>query len=307
MLLRRTLGDYSSKPFLKWKNLMRCKSSVSFPDVSKESAKTDSANVSNIKPGSKEHNDLRSFEHHAAKTGISTTSTVYIGTHYEYTVMETLKSYGFSLQRTGRASDLGIDLLGHWSVPSLPIPLRVLIQCKARGKRLAPETVRELEGAFSGAPAGWQGDGVLGFLVAAQPATKGMRDALTRSKLPVGFFQISRSGQAQQCLWNHVAGDGGLEGVGVVANYVEGGERGLDVEKEIALTWNGWTVSRKTNEVKKPETRDSHMSKAGVVKEKPATRSVMQESQTKSKAEEEGNAGHPRLAIKKPGRPPKYK
>ncbi|KAF2101822.1 hypothetical protein NA57DRAFT_11109, partial [Rhizodiscina lignyota] len=168
---------------------------------------------------STQHNDLNSFLQYAKSNGTSQTSTVYVGTLYEYTVIESMKRFGFDLTRTGKASDLGIDLLGHWTVPSLPVPIRTLVQCKARSKKLRPENVRELEGAFSGAPAGWRGDGVLGFLVAAESATKGMRDALVRSKWPLGFLQVSRGGAVEQFLWNHSAAEKGLEGMGVTAKY----------------------------------------------------------------------------------------
>lgn len=206
-----------------------------------------------IAPGSEQHNDLNSFLDYAKRVELADTSTVYVGTHYEYTVASSLQSLGFDLTRTGRASDYGIDLLGHWSVPSLPKPIRVLLQCKAHNKGLTPANVRELEGAFPGAPAGWRGGGVLGFLVATNQATKGMRDALIRSHLPMGFLQVTAEGTVLQFIWNHEAAQQGLEGMGVTNRFSpRSGEKehhGNGLEQEIALTWKGWTLGRENIKV----------------------------------------------------------
>jgi hypothetical protein len=201
-----------------------------------------------ITPGSDQHNDLPSFLQFASRQNLSPTSTVHVGTHYEYTVASALRSLGFSLTRTGRTSDFGIDLLGHWEVPSAQAPTRVLLQCKASNKALTPANVRELEGAFSGAPAGWKGTGVFGFLATTSQATKGMRDALIRSPLPMGFLQVTGEGKVLQFIWNHVATQSGLEGVGVTTRYMLGCE-GKEVEEEVALTWNGWTITKKQQEI----------------------------------------------------------
>src|SRR6266480_4757653 len=142
-----------------------------------------------ITPGSDHHNSLPTFIAYAKRTNLSQSSTVYVGTHYEYLVQSALTRLNFTLTRTGSGNDHGIDLLGHWHVPSLPAsaPMRVLLQCKARSAPLGPSHVRELEGAFAGAPAGWRGEGVLGLLVANREATRGMREALGRSGLPLGY------------------------------------------------------------------------------------------------------------------------
>ncbi|KAK4112186.1 hypothetical protein N656DRAFT_683502, partial [Canariomyces notabilis] len=186
---------------------------------------------------SQQHTDLSSFLSYAARTNLSPNSTVYIGTHFEYTALNALASYGFSLRRVGGSSDYGIDLLGTWSLPGLlPRPLRVLAQCKAV-QRPGPHLVRELEGAFVGAPAGWRGSsGVLGLLVTERAATKGIRDALARSKWPMGFVACSRAGKVEQVLWNERAQGEGLEGVLVGKRYTATGER------EVALSWNGGSL-----------------------------------------------------------------
>lgn len=205
-----------------------------------------------IAPGSEQHNDLSSFLDYAKRLELAESSTVYVGTHYEYTVAQSLQSLAFDLTRTGRASDYGIDLLGHWNVPSLPKPIRVLLQCKAHNKGLTPANVRELEGAFTGAPAGWRGGGVLGFLVATNQATKGMRDALIRSHLPMGFLQVTAEGTVLQFIWNYEAAQQGLEGMGVTNRFtpqsVEKKRDGNGLGQEIALTWKGWTLSKENTE-----------------------------------------------------------
>lgn len=190
------------------------------------------------------HTDLPSFLAHAARTNLDPSSTVYVGTHFEYTVLRALGRYGLELRRVGGVSDCGIDLLGTWSIPPAPPPgasvggrppLRVLAQCKAV-QRPGPHLVRELEGAFVGAPAGWRGmSGVVGLLVTEKPATKGIREALARSRWPMGFVACSRQGEVGQFLWNRRAEDEGLEGLGVGMRYVGGGAGG----KELVLTWKG--------------------------------------------------------------------
>jgi len=166
------------------------------------------------------------------------TSTTYVGTHYEYTVQAALSRLGMSLKRIGGKSDYGIDLLGTWSLPPAPQPLKVLIQCKAFARKVEPSQARELEGAFVGAPTGWRGAGVLGFLVSRKPATKGVREALGRSRWPMGYVLCEDDGRVLQMLWNRRAEQEGLEGIGVGLKY-GGGEKN---EREVILTWKGDTI-----------------------------------------------------------------
>ncbi|KAL2120483.1 hypothetical protein VTJ04DRAFT_4510 [Mycothermus thermophilus] len=199
-------------------------------------------------PSSLNHTSLPTFLDYASRTNLDPSSTVYVGTHFEYTVAGALARLGLDLRRVGGISDCGIDLLGTWTLPfpppasssssgkslrSRPRPfLRVIAQCKAV-QRPGPHLVRELEGAFAGAPAGWRawkspdggdengaGRGVLGLLVTQRPATKGIREALARSRWPMGFVACSREGEVSQLLWNRRAEEEGLEGFGVgVSNY----------------------------------------------------------------------------------------
>ena len=184
------------------------------------------------------HHDLASFLAHAARTGVpAPTSTTYAGTHFEYTAQASLARYGLALRRVGGRHDHGIDLLGAWTLPSTATPLKVLVQCKALRRPAGPSVVRELEGAFAGAPIGWRADGdVLGVLVARARATRGVRDALGRSRLPLACFMLRPDGgTVEQCLWNRAAGRLGLEGVAVTVKHDGVGNE----NKGIALTWKG--------------------------------------------------------------------
>ncbi|KAH0557030.1 hypothetical protein GP486_005183 [Trichoglossum hirsutum] len=190
------------------------------------------------------HHDLPSFLAYASRVGLPPASSTYIGTLYEYTVLSSLKRLGFSLSRVGGRADAGIDLVGEWKLPFIPqSPLKVLVQCKSHKRSPGPSLVRELEGAFAGAPAGWRGDGVLGVLAATREATRGVRDALGRSRLPLCFLKVSPEGRVEQCLWNSVCEREGLEGVGATVRYSPGGEDGEEnVGREIVLTWKGKVV-----------------------------------------------------------------
>ncbi|KAK7734920.1 hypothetical protein SLS53_007697 [Cytospora paraplurivora] len=185
-------------------------------------------------PPTANHNDLASFLKYAERSGLDPKSTLYVGTHYEYTVAQVLSKYGFYLQRVGGHSDYGIDLLGTWNVPSSRESLKVLVQCKAIARKSSPNLLRELEGAFVGAPVGWRGHGVLGIFVTEKPATKGVRETLGRSKWPMTFISCSRDGRVHQMLWNQRAEEEGLEGLGVGLRHA-----GSDGEPQLLLTWKG--------------------------------------------------------------------
>jgi len=207
-----------------------------------------------LPPPSRHHNDLESFLAYAARTNLTAKSSVYRGTHYEYTCINTLQSPGYSLtlHRTGRANDLGIDLLGHWTLSASNgstqrsqgqerQTIKVLAQCKASTPE--PRMIRELEGAYAGAPAGWRSPstavgttGVLALLISTGEVTKGVQTAMQRSRWPMGFLQISPEGVLRQFLWNNCAASVGLEGVGVTPQYEE---RDGKMEERLVLTWMG--------------------------------------------------------------------
>lgn len=196
-------------------------------------------------PSNAKHHDLASFLAHAAHTKLNTSSNVYKGTHFEYTVASTLQSYNFALSRTGRSNDLGIDLVGHWKLP-LHEPgdegMPTLVQCKFA--KPTPAMVRELEGAYVGAPAGWRGQGVLALLVSSQASTAGVRAAVQRSRWPLGVMQVTKEGELKQFLWNAAAAQAGLEGLNAAVRYdvgsetVPGGSTG-EMATSMALSWLG--------------------------------------------------------------------
>jgi hypothetical protein len=202
------------------------------------------------------HDSLSTFLIHASKTNLSSTTTTFVGTHYEYTAHAALRRLGLDLVRTGGRADKGIDLLGYWYLPGLPDgwPLRVLVQCKALKKKASPNVVRELEGAFAGARGvRWRdGEGevtttkleqdsegqearikneadvkeqasnrsVIILLATPQEATKGVREAMSQSRWPMAYLKMSLDGRVEQLLWNRRAADQGLEGISVVTRYI---------------------------------------------------------------------------------------
>lgn len=84
-------------------------------------------------------------------------STVFRGTCFENRCLHLLQSHlGMTLQRVGGKEDGGVDLNGWWWLPDVNEDAespnssfkraRVLAQCKAEKKKVAPKYVRELEG-----------------------------------------------------------------------------------------------------------------------------------------------------------------
>lgn len=197
-------------------------------------------------PSSKKHHDIESFQEYARRANLGTGTPVYVGTLYEYTVASSLRRLGFDLHRTGRSSDQGIDLLGRWTVDGFSEPLRVIVQCKALNRSLDPKHVRELEGAFTGVPTEWRKENVIGLLATTNKATKGVTEALGRSRWPMGFLKVSTCGTVEQFLWNQTAIERGLEGLGVATRYSEGMAGGDDkspgVQTDVVLTWMGRPV-----------------------------------------------------------------
>lgn len=169
-----------------------------------------------------------------------------MGTHYEYTVLQSLRRYALSLYRIGGRDDAGIDLVGTWHLPGREgsRALRVLVQCKALKTKLGPNLVRELEGAFRAAPVGWRTGESVGMLVSPREATRGVRDALARSAFPLLWMLVERDGTLRQALWNVQTQKLGLGLLGVETRY--GGKENEDadgaVSKEVALTWDGCDI-----------------------------------------------------------------
>jgi hypothetical protein len=193
---------------------------------------------------STEHHDLQSFLAFAERKKLNQETAVYKGTHYEYIVMEALKGFGFHLERIGKSNDKGTDLVGRWNLPGEPHEIKVLVQCKV--SRGLPSAIRELEGAYAGAPSGWTGDNVLALLSSSRATSKGVLDGIQRSSSPLGALHIDPEGLTRQFVWNAVAGQKGLAGVGVTAKYSEEQSRSATAKqgvtqpiKTVVLTWNG--------------------------------------------------------------------
>ncbi|KAK5651561.1 hypothetical protein OQA88_11926 [Cercophora sp. LCS_1] len=179
------------------------------------------------------HNDLESFISYAERTGLDRSSTTFVGTHFEYTTSLALRRFGFRLERVGAKSDCGIDLLGTWSLPSAQSrPTNVLVQCKAI-KKPGPNLIRELEGSFAAAPAGWRSAHSLGILVIEKPATKGMREAMGRSRWPMVCISCTRAGKVEQMIWNNQAAESALGRMGVTTRHSEDGDQ------ELVMTFKG--------------------------------------------------------------------
>ncbi|KAJ5796074.1 uncharacterized protein N7518_004614 [Penicillium psychrosexuale] len=196
-------------------------------------------------PPSQHHNDLTTFLSYAEHISLPVASSVHVGTHYEYTVLKTLRRYALSLDRIGGRDDAGIDLVGTWHLPEREREraLRVLVQCKSLKAKVGPNVVRELEGTFRQAPVGWRTDETVGVLVSPREATKGVRDTLARSKYPLFWMTIERDGTLKQALWNARAEELGIGPLGVETRYgiTEDAESG-SVTKEMILTWDGCDI-----------------------------------------------------------------
>ena len=182
-----------------------------------------------------DHNNLASFQAYADRTGLNKNSTVYRGTKYEYTTIDAVHRFYLDLERQGGRDDLGIDLLGTWSLPLFAHPIHVLVSCKSHAKVAQANWIRELEGAFAGDPRGAKDGRIVGFLVARGQATSGVRDAVARSNAPVGFINVTLEGNVRQMLWNEKVANMGLERVTPKRRNQES-ECGDDIAEENVMT-----------------------------------------------------------------------
>ena len=202
-------------------------------------------------PPSSQHTSLDSFLAYARDANLSTTSTTYVGTYYEYLCALSLRRLSFTLSRIGGRSDAGIDLLGSWQLPEASNPLRCIVQCKNLKSKAGPNLVRELEGAFAGAPAEWRGSDVVGVLCAGREATKGVREAIRNARRGLVWCQVedigNGVGRVRQMLWNQRVGALGAEGMSVGVRHTLGVEdaEGLKNYDEVVLMWKGevWELS----------------------------------------------------------------
>lgn len=228
-----------------------CSTRKDVPELSNNPSSSSLQSKTSIlpQPSSPHHSSLASFIAHTKETGLSTSSTIYVGTYYEYLCALTLRRFGFTLTRTGGRSDAGIDLRGSWQLPELSQPLQCIVQCKKLKAKAGPNLVRELEGAFVGAPARWRGEGVVGVLCAGREATKGVRDAIRSARKALVWCQVQDMGdgvgRVRQLLWNQRVSALGAEGVGVGIRYSsqDSLNEAADLDAELVLTWKGevWT------------------------------------------------------------------
>ena len=228
---------------------MRWRSTVGTHDaVSPASSKANKGH--SFLPSPTPHHSLATFLEYAQRTALSPSSSVFIGTHYEYTCQAALSRLGFSLTRTGGRADAGIDLLGTWKLPGGE-QLPCLVQCKALSRKVpsrygvGPREVREIEGVFVGAPSGWRGEGCVGVLCAGREATRGVREAVRRSRRGLIWVYVEEAvgeddetkvgapGRVRQLLWNEGVASMGAEGINVDVRYISADS----TEKEIVLTY----------------------------------------------------------------------
>jgi hypothetical protein len=193
------------------------------------------------------HTDLTSFLSHASSTNLSTKSTYYVGTLYEYTVLNALRKFNICLHRTGGTDDHGVDLRGRWLLPthieySDGIP--VVVQCKAERRPTGPKYLRELEGATSA-----EEHGTLILLATLSRFTEGARRVVMGSDRAMGVVQIDgheNGGQVGQFIWNGAAGRLVGHELGVKTVFDPGvKEDEEDVGKRVVLTWNGSLIKPK--------------------------------------------------------------
>ncbi|KAJ2371834.1 hypothetical protein IW150_004409, partial [Coemansia sp. RSA 2607] len=112
-------------------------------------------------------------------------STVQSGTLYEHQVIHELSTLGAHLERTGGASDQGIDMRGKWQLPDHPA-FYMVGQCKHYGrKRIGPSVIREWEGVMSR-----QMPDTLGLVAASSGFTRGAVDAARSSVFPIALATI---------------------------------------------------------------------------------------------------------------------
>ncbi|KAK9450671.1 uncharacterized protein V1518DRAFT_425446 [Limtongia smithiae] len=150
---------------------------------------------------SKFHDSLASFLIYARQTNLSTSSTYYVGTCYEYAVLDALKFARMSLERCGGTGDNGIDLRGTISLAAKPSP--VLVQCKHEKTKPGVRHIRELEGAC----AGYSAD-TLGVLAARWPMTTAAQRTFLMSDRALMFTLVTppeEGATVKQMIWNNSA------------------------------------------------------------------------------------------------------
>ena len=143
------------------------------------------------------HTSLSSFLAHARRTNLDRSSTTFTGTYYEYVTQALLRKYGFELTRVGGRGDRGVDLKGIWRIVTAGGPTKkdkveleipVVVQCKRLKGKVGPNLIRELEGAVATGKKG--GGNTMGVLVGTRGATKGVREAMGRSRVGICWVML---------------------------------------------------------------------------------------------------------------------
>jgi len=125
--------------------------------------------------------------------------------------------------------------------------MKCIVQCKNLKAKAGPNLIRELEGAFVGAPLDWRGEDVIGVLCAGKEATKGVKEAMRNARRGLMWCHIEEAaeglGRVRQLFWNEKVSAQGANSVEVGVRYLPGaGTRnggGGVVETEVVLTEDG--------------------------------------------------------------------
>ncbi|KAK9462249.1 uncharacterized protein V1516DRAFT_674131 [Lipomyces oligophaga] len=157
------------------------------------------------------HDSLETFLNYSDAIGLAKSSTVYIGTLYEYVVQEALSlNASMALVRCGGKDDKGIDLRGTISLsdyehsdanPAIP----VIVQCKFETTRKpGVRYIRELSGTLDH----FRLD-TLAILVAPLPLSSSALDTMCAASRPIAYCCVPGAharGTLHQMIWNRAAG-----------------------------------------------------------------------------------------------------
>jgi hypothetical protein len=181
------------------------------------------------------HHNLETFRRYAASTSLSTTSTYYVGTLYEYIVAIALEKFNMTLRRCGGNDDRGIDLRGGWGLVDEQRTIPMIVQCKAEQRKLGPKYVRELEGASLK-----EGPDTLTLLATLSNYTKAAQTQVISSSRPLGLCVVGPANEGAQVthmIWNGPA----MQLIG--PDYALTQNYGLkDMSSDLVLTYCGKVV-----------------------------------------------------------------
>lgn len=191
-------------------------------------------------PVMKRFHSVQSYISQAAINGTSPTSTVFLGTLYEFTVKEQLeRRFGMSLDHVGGANDGGRDLAGRWDISPMrqggePIPIRVggklikpmllrkspimdvFVQCKCFNTKIAAKELRELCGVLNASVRAQDKFRTLGVMCAPSTPTAQARTLMDQSMVPLVFCQVME----QRCLGDDPYDVRNYEGSTILGQYL---------------------------------------------------------------------------------------